>query len=224
MPIDERGIRETRLALTRMTRAFRRELRSATQDSITIYQKQLKSRLRAGTGAATLGPRSSNYRRSVQREYHARGRTIHAALFVNLTGSRAVPYARALERGSTHGPKTAKVLTIPVAGSLAAPARHRPSRPIQLFANGFWTTTKKGLPAFVYFPGKVPRRGGGNRRRRRLPNGWALAAGAKPLYWGVKSVTIRARPVWQTTFDRQTPRVLRRFEIAVDRALAAVAG
>ena len=197
---------------------------------LTLYQKQLRSRLRAGTGPATLGSRSQNYRRKVNREEKVRGLRFRGAVFVNLTGPQGVPYA-AIHEGEARSQivraKRAKVLTIPVVGSPAQPSRHRPPRPIQLFTNGFWVTSRKGTPLFVFIPGKSAPRGGRRRRRGRRPSfAWPLAkgVGGQVLFVGLKSIRIPKRPVWATTFVRQTPRVLRRFEIGLDRALATVGG
>lgn len=201
-----RGLDETARALRRVRRIAFAELRSAARDSATIYQKQIRSRLRAGTGPATLGPVSNHYRRSIQREIAVRGSRIHVSVFVNLDGSQAVPYAQIHEDGGTIRPVRAKVLTIPLVGSAAQPSRNRPARPIQFFRSGFWLSRRGLPPLFVR-----PLGAGGSR-------------GLETLFVGVKSVRIPRRPIWQTTFERQTPRVLRRFEVAADRIVAKIRG
>lgn len=176
------------------------EIRSALNDSLSMAEREVKTRYSGPTGSASLSVRTGKLRTS------ARGRELRGGppprpMVARFFSQNPPPYAHIHEHGGTITPKAAQYLTIPLPGATGLTAGRGPGRRIRDFPGGFFFRSRAGN--LIYARG----------RGRGLP--------PLTLFLLRKSVRIPARPVWSESAKAIAPAIASRFRRAVDAIVRA---
>src|SRR6188474_2692263 len=176
-------------------RLLLRRLRlQALREVVGNVEREILSRYAAGTGAATLGVRSSRLRSAPKREFSEQGGTISGRVFIPESGGKTDPvYARIHELGGEIKPKKGRYLAIPLKALRRGAAGGSSLSPKDFPFGGFFFRSKKGNLIYAV--------------REKGTQGRVI-----PLFVMKESVRIPRRPVWAVTMANQRPQILARFD------------